>query len=388
MARPAPKLALLGGIAAYAALVLVSGLDRASASSPALAAFVPAPFAAQAQRSAAQQALQDAQHAPALAAATRAVIADPIDPRSAALLGAAQLADQQRVKADRSFRVAAQFGWRDPLTQLYFMNAALAGGQPRLAALRLDAILRQSPDFPLRNTLLAQFEGTAEGRTALAERLALRPAWSFAYMNHIGLLELPTLRNRAAVVASLGAGQWGCDSVAPLTAHLATIGGPIEAKQLWQAHCPAAAIGIADPQFAAIRLARRPVPFEWNLVGSGDVEATPAAQTGTGQTGLLVRVGGPVPQPIAWQMLTLPPGTYELSWTARNGQSAATGVQVSLSCTLTDRRAVTATANPDGKGRFTAQLAIDAACPGHILALWQAPGPDLIRFDDLAITPR
>ena len=62
------------------------------------------------------------------AAAEQAVRADPIDPRSKALMGAGQLTDRKAVQADRSFRVAARFGWRDPLTQLYFMNAGFAAG--------------------------------------------------------------------------------------------------------------------------------------------------------------------------------------------------------------------------------------------------------------------
>lgn len=331
MARPLSRLAQIGVAAAFAGLALGNGLDRAAARNPALARYVPGFLAAEAHRSLAAQALESGDKPAAIAAAERAVAADPIDPRSTGLLGASQLAAGQAVKADRSFRVAARFGWRDPLTQLYFMNAALNAGQPRLAALRIDALLRQAPGFPVRDMLLSQFETTPQGRAALAERLALRPAWTTTYLQHASMLDLPALRARAEVVGSLSAKPWGCDTISPLVVRLVLAGGAFEARQLWQGHCPAAVPSIADPHFAALPVSRPPVPFEWNLVGSGDVSAMPAGQIHAGDTGLLVRVGGPSAQPVAWQMLAVPAGRYRLRWTARlGGDRPATGAQLAI----------------------------------------------------------
>jgi hypothetical protein len=387
MALSASRLAMLSAVAAFAALALGNGLDRASARNPNLARYVPGFLAAEAHRSTAATALQAGDKPAALAAAALAVAADPIDPRSAAVLGASQLLAGQNVLADRSFRVAARFGWRDPLTQLYFMNVALNAGQPRLAALRLDAVLRQAPDFPVRDMLLAQFEATPQGRAALAERLALRPSWTQSFMVHTTMLELPALRARAEVVGSLSANPWGCDGVAPLVERLVLAGGPLEARQLWQAHCPAAVAGIADPHFAALPTYRPPVQFEWNLIGNGDVSALPAGQTSAGSTGLLVRVSGPTARPVAWQMLALPGGQYRLNWTAQTGgDTPAVGAQVSLSCTPTGRSPVAGAALPGGKGQFVAVVTIGEGCAAPYITLWQAPGSDEVRFDDLTLT--
>lgn len=387
MTRATSRLVMLGAVAAFAVLALGNGLDRASARNPDLARFVPGFLAAEAHRSTAATALQAGDKPLAMAAAARAVASDPIDPRSTALLGASQLAAGQNVKADRSFRIAAKFGWRDPLTQIYFMNAALNAGQPRLAALRIDAVLRQAPNFPVRDMLLAQFEATPQGRAALAERLALRPAWTQSYLQHASMLELPALRARAEVVGSLSAKPWGCDTVSPLVVRLVLAGGPMEARQLWQAHCPAAIPGIADPHFAALPISRPPVPFEWNLVGSGDVSAMPAGQTRADATGLLVRVGGPTAQPIAWQMLAVPAGRYRLNWTAQGSDGkSATGAQLSLSCTPTGRSPVEAAALPGTKGQFQALVTIGEGCAAPFLTLWLAPGSDEVRFDDLALS--
>ena len=110
--------AILFGVSAFVALALGSGLDRLTIRQPALAGMVPTPMAAEAHRVRAIGALRKRDQAKALSAARQAVAADPVDPRSAALLGAARLLSRQPALADPAFRVSAQLGWRDPLTGL------------------------------------------------------------------------------------------------------------------------------------------------------------------------------------------------------------------------------------------------------------------------------
>lgn len=381
MARPALKLAMLGGVLGYGLLAVGSGLDRASAQQPGLAHWVPGLLAAEAHRAKAALALQSGAKVNAIEPATQAVTADPINPRSTGLLGAAHLANREGVRADRTFRVAARFGWRDPLTQLYFMNVALNSGQPRLAALRLDAVLRQAPNLPLRDMLIAQFIGAPDRRAALAERLALRPSWTAAYIGEVSGVALPELEARAGILGTLARPAWGCTAVAPLVARMIQLNGVAGAKQLWLAHCPGASAGIADPGFQHLSLGREPIAFEWNLIGSGDVSATPA------QPGLQVRVSGASPLPVAWQLLSVPPGRYRLSWTAQSSTGTAKGAEFSLSCTPIGRSRIIG--SPTGsKDRFAALVTVDAACPGHFLTLWLTPGSEDVRVDDLVIEPR
>lgn len=382
--RRLPGLARLGAVLAFAALALGSGLDRASAKDPRLARYVPGFLASEALRVEATQFLQAGDSGKTIAFAKQAVLADPIHPRSTALLGAGHLAARQNVLAERDFRIAARFGWRDPLTQIYFMNAALAGGQPRLAALRLDAVLRQAPNLPVREMLLAQFEASEAGRAALAERLLLRPAWTSAFLGDHNILTPEVLEKRAAIVAGLPGPRWGCDEVAPLVGRLVLAGSVPAAKALWQAQCPSAVAGVADPHFAGLNLSRQPVAFEWNLIGSGDISATPTTPAGRG---LLIRLSGPSSQPVGWQMLALAAGQYRLSWTAATsaGESAQ-NLSLSLSCALSDRKPLAA--RSAGKGRFEADLDVDAACPGQFLSLWLAPGSEEVRFDNPVVTPR
>jgi hypothetical protein len=375
-----PKLAQAGGVLVFALLALASGLDRASANDPRLARLVPSALAAEAHRATASQSLSAGKADLAIAQASAAIEADPIHPRSTALLGAGHLSARQLVLADRDFRVAARFGWRDPLTQIYFMDAALRAGQPRLAAMRLDAVLRQSPNYPIREMLLAQLEGSAAGRAALAERLALRPSWTAAFFGDGNSLSAQVLQARATVIAGMEGPKWGCDAVAPLVGRLVLAGSVSNAKALWRAQCPTSSEGIADPVFAALPLARQPVAFEWNRVSSGDVEARPALAP---DSGLMLRVNGPSSQLVAWQMLTLAPGRYRLGWTATGAR--ADGLTLSLACALQDRTPLAA--RHTGGGRFEATVDVGAGCAGQFLSLWLAPGSEEIRFANPVIAP-
>lgn len=373
--------AILFGVSAFVALALGSGLDRLAIRQPALAGMVPTPMAAEAHRVRAIGALRKRDQAEALSAARQAVAADPVDPRSAALLGAARLLSRQPVLADPAFRVSAQLGWRDPLTQLYFMNQALRSGDMNMAALRLDAVLRQNPLFPGRDAVLSQFAASHEGRRALARRLVLRPPWSSQFMGKDSRLTLAELRARAATLQAAQGKQWGCDAIAPLVNRLVEAGDPITAKRLWSRHCPAASSTIADPAFAQLSVPREVTPFEWNLVGSGDITLAPAASK---QPGLVARVSGAASRQVTWQMLTLPPGTYSLQWIAREPDgSSARALTLSLSCKLGEREPVDV--GFARGGRFQAQFKVDGTCPSQSLAVWLAPTLRSVHLESISI---
>ena len=161
----------------FGALALTSGIDRMSRHDPALARLLPGPLEAQAARSTAALALTREQAGPAIAAARRAVAADPVDPASTSLLGTAYLLGERPRKAEAAFRVAARFGWREPATQVYWYQAALQAGDLPRAVDRADALLRTHPQLPTRDAVLEPLESTAAGRAALIARMAGRPNW-------------------------------------------------------------------------------------------------------------------------------------------------------------------------------------------------------------------
>lgn len=147
MPRCGGRLPGLVGIAIFALAALASGLDRISEYRPDGATAVPPPFRVNAARVLAGRALAANRLVEATEQARHAVRRDPADARSAGLLGSALLVSGDAAGAERAFTVSAAMGWREPATQLYWMSVALEQGDLEVASQRLDALLRQLPQF-------------------------------------------------------------------------------------------------------------------------------------------------------------------------------------------------------------------------------------------------
>lgn len=224
---------------AYTALALANGADRIAATKEAKALRFPRALAVDSLGLAGERAIADARYDDALAIAQSAVARAPIEPSSTALLGAAWLGKGDEDRAREAFTVAGKLGWRVPLTQAYWMRAALEAGDTRIAALRLDALLRQQPALLADDRLLAPIEASPEGRSALVGRLAIRPPWLADYVNDHGTASREAMLRRAAVLLMLAAtGQrLGCDMIRPAAVRLVVLNEPAIAQQVWLAHC-------------------------------------------------------------------------------------------------------------------------------------------------------
>ncbi len=227
------------GALAYAALAIGSGLDRLAPIRPAVARHVPALLATNALEVAAETSLRGDPRA-AAGWAERLVARAPIEPFSTALLGAGRAAQGDDAGADRAFRVAGQLGWRVPLTQSYWLTAALAAGDARIAAQRLDALLRQRPELLRSPEVTAPFERDAARRGALIDQLVTRPPWLDAYAGATdpaspgGLIAprvpvLMMLADRGVVL--------GCTVISPAVNQLAAAGMAGAADALRLRHC-------------------------------------------------------------------------------------------------------------------------------------------------------
>jgi len=234
---------VVAGALAYAALAIGSGLDRVAIADPGAASHVPSLFAVHALEVTSEAELLGNPHA-AAAKAERLVARAPIEPSSTALLGASRAAIGDDSGADRAFRVAGQLGWRTPVTQSYWLSAALAAGDTRVAAQRLDALLRQRPDLLSRPEMLAPFESDAAAGDALFERLLTRPPWLEAYA---GATNPPTpavlIARRLPVLTMLARRGvvLGCAAIGPALGQLASAGLTSEAATLRHWHCPESA---------------------------------------------------------------------------------------------------------------------------------------------------
>ncbi|MBO9498183.1 MAG: hypothetical protein J7496_06925 [Novosphingobium sp.] len=372
-------------LGSYALAAWGSGFDRMSNVSPALERLVPAPFRAQADRSAATIALLRGDMAAASSDATAAVLEDPLDPLSNSLLGSA-LASRNDPRGEEAFRIAAARGWRDRLTQLYWYGIALESGDAERAALRADALLRTDPYSTTGSALLEPLEASPAGRAALAHRLASNPGWARPYL--AGETDAGELRLKSgiALLAARQGNAMDCDTPRPLVGSLLAQGMRSEAESLWRAACgdkDLAGIppgGLVDGGFERFAAADPgSAPFGWRGQASGDVTVEPVAR-GDGKA-LILRNTASVSRLVLSQPLALAPGGYRVRANIRPGSgSAEGGVAFSLDCGARPRRPATTAGDPAGSG----QALTAGSCAGQVLGLWLRPGSD-ITLDDVTI---
>ncbi|MET0180247.1 MAG: hypothetical protein ABW194_07175 [Novosphingobium sp.] len=380
--------------AAAAALLGVacwgSAVDRLSARNPALATFVPRPFAAAADRARAATALGEGRIGAAIAAGRRAVASDPIDPLATSLLGTALLLAGRWDAAEAAMRVSAQGGWRTAATQLYWAEVALGAGEHDLAAQRIDAVLRQNPDLPTRNALLARLETTAAGRDALARRLALHPGWRDGYGVQFAEIAATQARWRTDVLLRLGrAGHpLGCVDAIPPVASLASIDRQA-ARVLWRQHCPRARSGalVADGSFDWADPSRPGSPFEWQFPAVERVDLVVDARPGAGGRALSATNDGTEPVVIAYQEVALPAGVWRLRWRAvRDGGGEDLPIAARFVCVsgVEPARRLPETA-PRVSEEQALRFALVSACPQGRIEVVLGPTDGFAVIDDVAL---
>ena len=360
------RLGWAAGLVLFAVLAAGSAADRLSAGNPQLAAKVPRLFASEALRTLGAEALSGGQAVDAAAIGTAAIRNAPTDPQSTALLGAGSLAGGNRVLADRAFRVAGQLGWRVPITQSYWMGQALAEGKYDIAALRLDALLRQQPGLLRQRQLTDPMERNPAGQAALIARARLKPAWLHFYATDIYELPLDVILQRAAVLdKAANAGiVLGCDEIAPFTSVLVEAGHARAAISLWRQHCRAAGTGlISDEHLMTLDIGAPPNAFTWVLVGNGELSLS-VVPSGNGR-GKRVLIDGmaDLARSVLTQQVVLDPGRYALSW--RTGDSAGRAsdhVLAALACPGEAPAWVTPILDP-AANLWRAQLQVDGRCP-------------------------
>ncbi len=372
----------------FALLAIGSGADRATYFNPAGADNVPGVFAVQAVIQQSRRELTVGNKALARVLAEKAVRLAPIDPASTALLGGSRLALGDTAGADKAFRVAGQMGWRAALTQIYWMDRAMATGDQRVAAMRLDALLRQDPTMVGERVLMGALESTEAGRAALVERLQAQPGWLSYYANPVDDIPAEASLARADVLNGLARrGQrLGCAGAGPLTRNLIAQGLTVPAYDFWLAHCPEHGPGlVADPSFAQLQVHQSNSPFEWAIVGDSDVSVNLEPGAAGRPNQLVIASSASFVRTVMVQMVMAQPGTYRLSWRALSSDGQVSNrVVANLSCTA--KGPVWLPASLDQRsGRSFATARADGSCAGSWLSLALLPGTDSVTLDGIAL---
>lgn len=377
-------LAALAGFAAFVALALGSGFDRLSAVRPNLGGFVPTVLESAALRSEAAAALQRGEAPAALTLAERAVDDAPLDPNSTALLAAARRALGDNPGANRAARFAAGLGWRVPYAQTYALGMALGSGDYRMAALRLDALLRQDPSLIGYQQFFDPFEQSALGRVALAERLASGAPWARRYATALDGLAPAIFAQRSAVLFAMGPqrASLGCVPIGAMTARLVALNQVADARALLRQHCAEAARdGIVDREFTRAIPTQTDSEFSWVFPGNAAVTAgIEPASSGTGKS-VIADSDAPRPVIFARQRTVLGPGSYILSWNA----SGSAGALVVFGCQSDPQDFIEPGFDSRGQ-RWSARLNLDRDCAPWI-GFAAKPGARGLRVEDLRLVP-
>ncbi len=361
------------GCVVYAALAIIAGLDRMAAGDVRRRSLPDWPYAIAAPFEAAQSALRRGDPAGAVRQAQTVVRHDPVNPRAISLLGASLLTARQIDAARDAFVLAERLGWRDPVTQRYWLAEALRLGDAARAARHLDALLRQQPDVPDRDTLLRSLLIYDEGRAALADRLKSDPDWLVPFVAQVDRLDDDDLDARADVVQRTGAGHWQCPQAANLIDALLAHGLLDDATTVHRTVCPGESGLVNDGHFNRLASDAIASALDWNLARRGDLVITvnPVAPHAYS-----VAISNTAPSTVlaAVQMTTDGPGHYRVTWQSpETSAKDAAALQVAFGCDSNLDQASSGSRSGGSEPRYAADLVVPATCPTPAVRFWLAP---------------
>ena len=285
--------------------------------------------------------------------------------------GAAEVL-QRRRRATELMYIAAALGWRDPIVQLWVIDAALRVGDAATAVQRAEALFRQERFPPAALALLLRAPEREETNNALVGALSRRPPW------------------RAEFIA-MGAGLQGSDAAKfeQLLTKIATRPPgllPRESDAIVDSMIERRDFAAAGRIWA---LARRA-----GLITNGGFEAGTSTRAGDRPEGWSVHsavqvsptVGRVAPgerdnalrivdtnggRPVLSQRLLLGPGTYRLSFRANTKVPIPVSLRWELKCATTKSAGADSSLG-DGSGwrDFQTDLTVPLQdCPVQRLAL-------------------
>lgn len=379
------RLVSAAGLIVLAVAAVLSGSDRQSRDFPNSPSVVGWPYDTGAARSKAALAFVRRGPASAIGYARRSILSDPISAQAVSILGRAELYSQRFPEAQQAFQVSGQLGWRDAMTQIYWLDQALQGNNYQVAAERLDALLRQSPDDENRDRLVAAVAATPEGRDAIAKRLKLAPPWARLLLTDLRDVPTDQLLQRLDLMQRTGKGVWECSVTEGLTQKFIDLGKLDEAQAAWRLNCENSNSLIYDGGFEHFDTLKPTAAFDWQLSNRGDTDI--AIVTGSdGHRLLALEVNAVVTLPIIRQLVVLQPGRYRLTWrTPDTDAAAARALQVSLACKQDLGKAVIGTEVAGKPGLWSQTFTVDSQCPARQLVFWLPPKAP-IHLDDVVLT--
>lgn len=381
----------IGALTALAAGTLVSGAERVARSEPAswVAHLPPRNTGTQVA-----QALASGVPVRAIAALRQALAQYPMQRQIIGKLGTQLQMSGDAEGAFAAFSLGKALGWRDAPTQLYWYGLAAANADWAVAIPHLDALLRTNPALAGNPRLLGMALAEPSGRQLLAKHLAARPDWTASFLQSAETNTPEDLVLRTDVMRAAPRGTWSCETASMFVNTLLTHKLPAQARQAWARSCPpfGSLLFDGDLRYALasdrIEQAIYQRGFNWQILTSGNVDASRVVDEGSNRKSIRIAVSGATSAQTLRQYTTLSPGSYRLSWSmpVAAGNANPPEVSASLSCRASRAEAVPGTVDPTMPGRLTADLHVTADCPIQMLIIWVSAGGD-VQLSDFALRP-
>ena len=311
--------------------------------------------------------------------AAQALDRSPLEVGAVRLLALAADRQGQADRARRLMTIAGARSARDGPAQAWLFDYWFNRHDWPRAFKHADLLLRTHPLVARQiDPALASVVADPAARAALTVRLEGAPFWRGQFLSELAqsgadagpLLAILTDLNRANAKLSN-------DELEGVLIPLAGRHLYDEAYLTWVQSLPPKALAtlgnVYDPDFDGLPGA---APFNWTLhqPNGGAVEVGPAPGGDKGHA-LAVHLYDPPTEPLAVQLLNLPPGRYVLTGQSLSEAGGATGLAWTVRC---DGGAVIARLSPSGAaGRWTAGSAIfetpSSGCPAQWLELKADP---------------
>ena len=174
-------------------------------------------------------------------------------------------------------QIATTLGWRDPVTQVWAMQASKRTGEPEKTMQRAEALFQQEQFLAPSLALLLQDAPDGPTARALTQALAERPIWRANFVKAAAQLPPAYVEKLTEVASALnrGSAALSVDEAQPLLDRLLAADDPGQARMLWAAVRRGGLI--ANGNFEAVSSRNgAEVPSDWDI-GDEDV-ATIATQ--------------------------------------------------------------------------------------------------------------
>ena len=270
---------------------------------------------------------------------------------------------------------------RDPRSisaRQWLLQHQLEIGDYRGAIAEVDAITRLRPDLRSQyGAALVSLLSVPEARLPLADALVDNPAWQWQFLN-AAVREpgdhAPIYALLRALVRNQGT-QISGDSLSLILSNMIHNGDILIARSIFDEFTRSTDGGenlIFDGSF---RRLQGPQPFNWALPSSSIGDASFDIDSVGGATLLARRFGGGSAL-LAGQVLTLPPGRYELTTRVRADDTPLDdSFSWRITCLRDDRLLVRIDNPPNGQGSIDLKsgFLVGRDCPGQHLGLWTEP---------------